>query len=1233
MGISKVILGILILSASLTAATLNVPEDYQTIQSAINASQHGDIVLVAPGIYTERLDYLGKGVSVRSSEGNTVTYLRSPSGANYGAPLVLFKSSEPASAELSGFTFDMGRAEDFILISNGAAPRIRNNVFRDLNIDLRIIHVENAASVIERNIFASNLVGNACVGVYSGNVTIVSNTFDSNTRGFYSLSTNTIAINNIVSNSAEYGVHGSFGTLSYNNVWNNHPDYQYGAAPTNSISGDPHFVNRPEYDYRLLASSPCVDAGDPAFQYQDPDGSRNDIGVFPLVLDYHGVSNFAIDGSPFHHITNHAPTFLWGYSDTTTEPQSRYQIEIGTDFDWTVAELWSTGEVLSATGMATYDGLELIDGNIYLGRIRVGNTTAWSSWYGFLLSMNSLPTVPTPLAPTVTDTMSSTAVELSVNNSSDAESDPITYDFEVYSDSARDFLEYLEYSVPSALPVTRSQRITELAPDQYYWWRTRSNDGYEHSSWSEMVPFYVRSGKSWRVPSEYPTIQAAIDACSELDTVLVAPGFYPNFIRIAEKNVMIISEAGPLVTFLQGPSLGNTREQPLLVFNGAAISNTELRGFTLTGNNADYNVGIENGASPVIRGNIFTGLSAGMVTIRCSGTHPLITHNIFFANSVGWACVGADAGATSIINNTFYGNSRGFYSNSHQTIAMNNIISNSVQYGVHGYFATFDYNCLWQNNPNYDYLEPLSAHNLFANPLLADPANGDFQLLEGSPCTNKGNPDPQYRDPDSSISDIGAVYYRMELPIATSVTVGSGHNLWVVEDDPNIYWNFVDDPMFSPGGYHIEIGSDDNWDLAEWWNSGEVVSTDQFARYQGETLVDGRSYTGRIRLFNGSFWGEWIDFIFRLNSPPSAPVLLRPGDMGESPAAITRLLVQNSNDAQQDSLTYRFEVYADEGLTQLIDLQPSVIGQADSTFSKIVQDLESLRYYWWRVRASDNRELSPWSETSSFFARKPAVHSVPSQFSTIAGAISVAQEGDSVVVEPGIYIESLNLLKKHIILTTSAGPQFTSLKNTGIVVNSLPGIPAIISGFTFEGTSFISIVDGAEPVIQNNLFKNTIYGYEYIIRSQSSHPIIRENLFVNNLARNQCVFIFSGRCDILDNTFVNNRGGILSETKLTKAYNNIVVNSTSFGLKGNFGPADYNLVYNCSPNFDVVEGLGVHNFSVDPMFISIDSAHFELYPESPGVDAGNPSSEFNDPDGSRNDIGAFPAADLTLESF
>ncbi len=42
---------------------------------------------------------------------------------------------------------------------------------------------------------------------------------------------------------------------------------------------------------------------------------------------------------------------------------------------------------------------------------------------------------------------------------------------------------------------------------------------------------------------------------------------------------------------------------------------------------------------------------------------------------------------------------------------------------------------------------------------------------------------------------------------------------------------------------------------------------------------------------------------------------------------------------------------------------------------------------------------------------------------------------------------------------------------------------------------------------------------------------------------------------------------------------------------------------------------------MDPLFISEDDLHlFEL---SPCINSGNPSPEFNDPDGSRNDQGAY----------
>ncbi|MBT7616096.1 MAG: hypothetical protein HN590_02290, partial [Calditrichaeota bacterium] len=50
----------------LQAVVINVPEDIETIQGAIQASEDGDVVLVAPGEYDENLDFLGKAITVTS---------------------------------------------------------------------------------------------------------------------------------------------------------------------------------------------------------------------------------------------------------------------------------------------------------------------------------------------------------------------------------------------------------------------------------------------------------------------------------------------------------------------------------------------------------------------------------------------------------------------------------------------------------------------------------------------------------------------------------------------------------------------------------------------------------------------------------------------------------------------------------------------------------------------------------------------------------------------------------------------------------------------------------------------------------------------------------------------------------------------------------------------------------------------------------------------------------------
>ena len=51
----KVILFGLGLMSFLFATTINIPSDYTTIQAGINASDDGDTVLIAQGIYFENL--------------------------------------------------------------------------------------------------------------------------------------------------------------------------------------------------------------------------------------------------------------------------------------------------------------------------------------------------------------------------------------------------------------------------------------------------------------------------------------------------------------------------------------------------------------------------------------------------------------------------------------------------------------------------------------------------------------------------------------------------------------------------------------------------------------------------------------------------------------------------------------------------------------------------------------------------------------------------------------------------------------------------------------------------------------------------------------------------------------------------------------------------------------------------------------------------------------------------
>jgi len=333
----------LVLPAFCFGATIWVPDNYTTIQAAIGAANNGDTVMVRAGVYTERIDFFGKAITLRSEEGFRHTSI----DGTLGSEVVKFVNGEGSDSVIDGFMIlnglsPLGKGG---VVCVGSSPTIINNsITTNLsNVGGGGIYCEDASPTIEHNGISGNMtfngfggailcvnsspsirfntfVGNQAVagaGVHcdaNSSPSIVNNFFATNIATYGGaiacqgtgivITSNTIYKN--TAHTAGGGIvidAGASATVTNTIVWDNEApagaqihdvggslsvnycDVMGGWPGTGNIDANPEFIDPAVADVHITWTSPCREAGDnaaPGLPAEDFDGDPRVAGTVDI---------------------------------------------------------------------------------------------------------------------------------------------------------------------------------------------------------------------------------------------------------------------------------------------------------------------------------------------------------------------------------------------------------------------------------------------------------------------------------------------------------------------------------------------------------------------------------------------------------------------------------------------------------------------------------------------------------------------------------------------------------------------------------------------------------------------------------------------------------------------------------------------------------------------------------------------------------------------------------------
>lgn len=227
------------------------------------------------------------------------------------------------------------------------------------------------------------------------------------------------------------------------------------------------------------------------------------------------TSPVIISPSDQAEITSLALDITVSNSQDPDSPSLSYLFELDTALAFDSPDLIRSGIIPEGQGTTLWQTGALRDNTWYFARAKAadGETESpWSNPVGFFVNtQNDAPSAPVPANPSDGAGVNTFTPTLSVHNADDIDGDTLTYEFELYEDSAMINLLTSTADIQETPQITSWTAPLVLTENSTYHWRARAYDGGLYSPWTSLSSFMVNTAND--APGA-PTLNAPADGAS-----------------------------------------------------------------------------------------------------------------------------------------------------------------------------------------------------------------------------------------------------------------------------------------------------------------------------------------------------------------------------------------------------------------------------------------------------------------------------------------------------------------------------------------------------------------------------------------------------------------------------------------------------------------------------------------------------------------------------------------------